>query len=403
MPQHVYIIGAKGLGNYGGYETFVDKLTEYHENNPHIRYHIACKANGTGAMDEEKLHGVKTLDSEDFIYHNAYCHKVEIPAHIGPAQTVIYDCKAFEWAISDIKKNNIEHPIVYILACRIGLFINKYVKELHALGGRCYINPDGHEWMRSKWSKPIKAYWKYSEGRMVRYADLIICDSKAIEKYIREEYIKYKPKTTFIAYGAEVVQETVKDEPLTDIYKKWADKNKVNPDQYYLMVGRFVPENNYETVLRELLASETNKDLIIITTPNEKFAKALDDKLHWSRDSRIKFVGTVYDEALLKEIRLHAFAYIHGHSVGGTNPSLLEALGATEINLLYDCDFNREVAEASALYWTKETGNLTAIINKVDTMLPEAGKKLGQLAKDRIRTSYSWGKICDAYEDVFRS
>jgi rhamnosyltransferase len=106
---------------------------------------------------------------------------------------------------------------------------------------------------------------------------------------------------------------------------------------------------------------------------------------------------------LLKEIRLHAFAYIHGHSVGGTNPSLLEALGATEINLLYDCDFNREVAEASALYWTKETGNLTAIINKVDTMLPEAGKKLGQLAKDRIRTSYSWGKICDAYEDVFRS
>lgn len=158
MPQHVYIIGAKGLGNYGGYETFVDKLTEYHENNPHIRYHIACKANGTGAMDEEKLHGVKTLDSEDFIYHNAYCHKVEIPAHIGPAQAVIYDCKAFEWAISDIKKNNIEHPIVYILACRIGLFINKYVKELHALGGRCYINPDGAcEIMGSTGEKPVKS------------------------------------------------------------------------------------------------------------------------------------------------------------------------------------------------------------------------------------------------------
>ena len=87
-----------------------------------------------------------------------------------------------------IKENKIKHPIVYIMACRIGPFMKKYYKEIHRLGGKVYLNPDGHEWMRAKWSAPVRKYWKMSEQMMVKYSDLDICDSLNIEKYIHEQY-----------------------------------------------------------------------------------------------------------------------------------------------------------------------------------------------------------------------
>ena len=129
--------------------------------------------------------------------------------------------------------------------------------------------------------------------------------------------------------------------------------------------------------------------------------KELDERLHFSSDKRIKFVGTVYDQKLLKKIRENAYAYFHGHSVGGTNPSLLEALGSTKVNLLYDVGFNREVAEDGALYWTKEEGNLTALIDKADTLNIDQINQLGEKAKNRIRQEYKWEYICEKYEKIF--
>lgn len=91
--QHVFIVGAKGVSQYGGYETFVDKLTEYHQNNQKIKYHIACKANGQGCMDESKLSGVERISDTEFIYHNARCFKVSVP-NVGAAQAIYYDVKS---------------------------------------------------------------------------------------------------------------------------------------------------------------------------------------------------------------------------------------------------------------------------------------------------------------------
>ena len=123
----------------------------------------------------------------------------------------------------------------------------------------------------------------------------------------------------------------------------------------------------------------------------------LDSKLHFSKDQRIKFVGTVYDKELLKKIRENAYAYFHGHEVGGTNPSLLEALGATKLNLLLGVGFNREVAEDAALYWTKEDGNLATLIDKADALSKEKIELMGQKAKNRIKDAYSWEYICQRY------
>ena len=156
VVQHVYIIGSKGLGNYGGYETFVNKLTEYHQENPDVKYHIACKANGNGMMDESKLAGAKTISPHHFKYHNAICYKVEVPEKLGSAQAIFYDCRAFEWALANIKKHKVQHPIVYVLACRIGPFVGKYVRELHRLGGKCYVNPDGDRQIISRKNLVLK-------------------------------------------------------------------------------------------------------------------------------------------------------------------------------------------------------------------------------------------------------
>ena len=191
--QHVFIIGSKSIGQYGGYETFVERLISEDENEPRIKYHVACKANGDGYMDETKLKGIivtKINDNktvEEFEYKNAHAFKILCP-NIGPAVAIYYDRAAVNYCIQYCKNNHIEHPIFYILTCRIGLFINGLVKQIKAIGGKYYLNPDGHEWKRAKWPAPVRKYWKWSEKKMVQDADLVVCDSVNIEKYIKTEY-----------------------------------------------------------------------------------------------------------------------------------------------------------------------------------------------------------------------
>ena len=116
---------------------------------------------------------------------------------------------------------------------------------------------------------------------------------------------------------------------------------------------------------------------------------------------RIKFVGTVYDQELLKKIRENAYAYFHGHTVGGTNPSLIEALGSTDLNLLVDVGFNKEVAEDCALYWSRKLGSLAKLIDKADQMSTDEIAEMGRRAKKRVAEEYTWDKICGLYEKVW--
>lgn len=125
------------------------------------------------------------------------------------------------------------------------------------------------------------------------------------------------------------------------------------------------------------------------------------EETHFENDKRIKFVGTVYDTELLKFIRENALGYLHGHSVGGTNPSLLEALGSTKINLLYNVGFNKEVGEDSSLYWSLEDGSLANKLNEVEEISAEKEENFGKLAKQQIIDNYSWEKIVNDYEEQF--
>lgn len=385
--KHVFIIGSKGIpARYGGYETFVEYLTK-RKISKNIQYHVSCKVIN------------KSSSKKRFNYNDADCFNVYVP-QIGSAQAIYYDISALVQSIKYAEIHNIKNPVFYILACRIGPFISFIVNKIHSIGGVAYVNPDGHEWMRAKWSKPVRQYWKYSEGFMVKHADLLICDSKNIEKYIQTTYAQYQPKTTFIAYGADVKHSTLADEDtkLTDWFKQF----NVRANDYYLIVGRFVPENNYETMIREFMTSKSQKDLVIITNvEHNQFYEALKAKTHFERDQRIKFVGTVYDQDLLSKIRELAYGYLHGHSVGGTNPSLLEALASTKLNLLFDVGFNREVGENSALYWSKQSGALAKLIEQADALSADEIEQLDQASTQRIADAYSWSFIVGEYEKEF--
>ena len=381
--QHVFIIGSRGLpAQYGGFETFVDQLVS-HQVSSEIQYHVACLSN-----DQAYQH---------FDYKGVDCFTIKAPK-LGPARVIAYDMMAISYALKVIKKQRITQPIFYVLGNTIGAFVAPFARKIHKMGGKFYINPDGLEWKRAKWAKPIQAYLKYSEKIMTRYADLVISDNPGIESYIKEAYPW--SKTTYIAYGTDLspTSLTSQDRKVREFYQEWQTQEK----NYYLILGRFVPENNYETAIREFMTSSSKRDLVIICNhEGNPYFEELRARTGFDQDSRVKFVGTVYDQDLLKYIRKEAFAYIHGHEVGGTNPGLLEALAQTDLNLVLRVSFNQTVAKETAQYWTKETGNLAHLINQVDSL--EDVSEWGQLAKTNMKQNFTWEKIVGEYEELFLS
>lgn len=381
--KDIFIIGSRGLpAQYGGFETFVEKLIS-HKVSPAIRYHVAC-------LSDEST-------GKHFDYKGADCFTVN-PPKLGPARVIAYDMMAINYSLKLIKKEGIQAPIFYILGNTIGAFIVHFAKKIQSIGGILLVNPDGLEWKRAKWSKPVQSYLKYSEKEMTKYANLIISDNRGIETYIQNTYPW--ARTTFIAYGTDLSKTTLtaEDDLVRDWYQEWQTQEK----DYYLILGRFVPENNYETAIREFMKSSTERDLVIICNyEGNSYFDELRQITGFDKDKRVKFVGTVYDQDLLKYIRNQAFAYIHGHEVGGTNPGLLEALAQTDLNLIYNVDFNHQVAQETALYWNKEDGNLSQLIDSVDGQV--SFEDFGNAAKANMKENYTWEKIVGEYEELFLS
>ncbi|HFU4561128.1 TPA: beta 1-4 rhamnosyltransferase Cps2T [Streptococcus suis] len=379
--KHVFIIGSRGLpAKYGGFETFVQQLVS-HQKSEKICYHVACLSD--------------TSHRQHSTYLGADCFTIN-PPKLGPARVIAYDMMAITYALKIIKEQQIKRPIFYILGNTIGGFIVPFAKHIHSVGGTLFVNPDGLEWKRAKWAKPVQRYLKFSEKMMVRYADLIIADNEGIEDYIQSEYSA--TNTRFIAYGTDLspTKLTKESEQVRQYFTNWGIREK----EFYLIIGRFVPENNYLAAIKEFMKSDTKRDLVIVANhEGSAYFQKLKDETGFISDKRIKFVGTVYDQELLKYLRQECRAYIHGHEVGGTNPSLLEALAQTNENLVLGVDFNRKVALEGAHYWSKESGNLSQLINQIDKQME--AEDLGNIAKKHMHESYTWRKIVQEYEELF--
>lgn len=378
---HVFVVGSKGIpARYGGFETFVENLTAG-KRSDQIRYHVSCMNN----------------DEKHFTHNGADCFNVRVPLPGAPGR-ILHVSLVLDQVETWCKAHPGERVVVYILGCRIGPLLIPHARNLHKLGAKIFCNPDGLEWKRDKWNAAAKKFLRFCEACLVKNSDLAICDSVNIEKYILDTYGDQVKDTTFIAYGADVKPSQCSEETLQAWYGQFGIKKR----EYYLIVGRFVPENNYETMLREFMASKTPRDLVIVTNvEHNKLYEQLARSTGFSQDKRIKFVGTVYDAELIKKIREEAAGYLHGHEVGGTNPSLLEALASTKVNLLLGVPFNREVAEDSALYWDKDPGSLRSLIERADRLTEAEQNLLDSKSTQRVLQAYSWEQILRAYEAVF--
>ena len=301
--------------------------------------------------------------------------------------------KSFLFYIKYIKKNNINNCYIYVLGLKLGPLLKIYKNKLKRYGITVMVNPDGLEYKRSKWNNLVKKFFLLSEKWMLLNSDIIVCDAIGIKEYIDNKYSSLKDKTIYIAYGTDDFNfANVNDE---EILKKY----KIKKDSYFLMVGRFVPENNYELVINEFMKSKIDKRLIIISNiSSSNYYSEVVSNTNCNKDKRIIFIDGIYNEIELSTIRKNAYAYIHGHSVGGTNPSLLEALNLTDLNILYDVNFNRDIGNDSCLYF-KEDNSLTNIIDNINKY---DRKKMGKSAKKIIKENFTWKIIVNKYKDVFK-
>lgn len=381
----VYIIGSKGIpARYGGFETFVDRLVS-----------------GRKAKLDYIVTGMSNVN-EEYSYNGARC--VQFKTGESVMSRMIHTLKALSFVIKDARVNNNPHTVLYILGCRAGIFLPIFRPMLKSLGVIILANPDGAEWKRAKWNIIAKTVvWIY-EVLLIKFSDVVVCDARAMLEVIHESFRVPRKKMIFIAYGSDIYNPTKRlSGRMLSTYANWLQQKSIEKNSYYLMVGRFVPENNYELIIREFMKSNSHNNLVIISNvQGSKYYGKLARDTGFENDARIKFVGTVYDQDLLKIIRSKARAYIHGHEVGGTNPSLLEALGSTEVNLVYDVSFNNEVAGSAALYYTSENGNLANLIEIADKMPTHVAKELSAAAKRRIINEYSWPKIINDYEKLFK-
>ncbi len=383
--KNIIIIGARGYkSNYGGWETFVTNLIKNY-NDKNTKFHVP-------ELTHNKNENKQVIEKE-----NVSCPQIYSPK-VGFVTMFIYAIFALKHMKKYIKENNLENVVVYVLGCRMGPFYPFLIRPLKKQGIKIYLNPDGLEWMRDKWAWWIKICFKISEYCMVKHSDVIVSDSKAIKDYIDTKYKKFKKVSYFIPYGAYLNQKECKTDTVKELYKKY----QLSENNYYLIVGRFVPENNYELMIKEFMNSKTKRDLVIVSNVEEnKFYKELKERTKFETDKRIKFIGPVYDADTLLYIRRHAYAYIHGHSAGGTNPSLLEALATTKLNILFHAVYNVEVGMMSSLYFGKGKGDLVRQIEKAEKFDEKTIKKYESLAIDRIKKEYTWKLVVESYKKIW--
>ena len=375
--KNIFIIGSRGYkAKYGGWETFVTNLVDNY-NDKDTNFYIS-------ELSDTKKEEYKVNDN---IIVKPFCIKQN-----GGIKMLLCTIKAFNYYLKYIKNNKIKNAYIYILGLKLGPMLMLKKKQLSKLGVTTLVNPDGLEHERAKWNILIKKFFLYSEKLMLSNCNIIICDAKGIKKYIDEKYPRLSKKTIYIAYGTNKFDFSNINED--EVLKEY----NLEKDNYCLMVGRFVPENNYELVIKSFMKSNINKKLIIVSNiSSSNYYNEVVEKTNCLKDDRIVFIDGIYDQNKLSVIRKNAYLYIHGHSVGGTNPSLLEALSLTDLNILYDINFNKDIGLNSCLYFNND--NLTNILDNIN----EYDKiKLGKECKKIINNSFTWDIIVKKYKKLFK-
>jgi glycosyltransferase involved in cell wall biosynthesis len=250
------------------------------------------------------------------------------------------------------------------------------------------MNVDGLDWTRAKWGPLARAYFRSAARSAVRFCTELVTDAEGMRQYYLEHFGR---DSVMIAYGADV-ESSERPELIAPF--------GVKPRDYYLIVSRLVPENSVEEMMSGFTRSRTARRLVVVGSANYEDAFHARLREIAAGDSRISMVGHVSDQAVLKELWCNCYAYLHGHSVGGTNPALLRAMGFGCAVIARDTVFNREVLEDSGRYFSS-ADDVAAQIDALDDA-PDTLRSLADRARQRVSERYTWEGITDQYARVFR-
>jgi glycosyltransferase involved in cell wall biosynthesis len=250
------------------------------------------------------------------------------------------------------------------------------------------FHTDGLGWKRSKWTPLQQRYYRWAEKVCARIADWLVTDSRLMQQYYDREY---GVESSFIPYSGDV------GDPSSD---EGLRRFGLEGRGYYLVVARLVPENNVDLIIREYRAATTTRPLVVVgSTPHQtKYA----DAIIAQNDDRVRCVGGIYESAVLNGLYANCYAYLHGHEVGGTNPSLLRAMHAGAPCVAIAVDFHAEVLGPFFLSFGKETGELARLLSRIDAE-PQYLVELGEQQRERASTLYRWDAVAAAYAQVFQA
>lgn len=356
----IAIIGSRGIpARYGGFETFAERLS----------------LSLVGKGHDVTVYGLLNAERDrEFVFYNGVrCYNLKAPDNVSLQKPVL----AIKSVIHSLK----ERPDVVLF---LGVSAAPFGFLCRFAGIKTVINLDGLEWKRGKWGRMGSLYLRFSEWLSIKTCDTVVADSKTLQRIYKD---LYKIESYYIPYGADVLDSVPSDA---------LEGYGLRPHGYILQSCRLEPENNVELVIEAYLRSKRTLPLVIIgdapkgSRYRERLLKMAGDK--------VRFLGFVFGPDY-KQIVAHAGLYIHAHEVGGTNPSLLEAMATGQAPLYLDVPFNREVCEEVGLPFRKDPDELARLIDLLsgDTDVLRARS---QRTKEIIRERYSWESVITAYESL---
>lgn len=355
----IAILGTRGVPNYyGGFEQFAEFFSVYLVEQGHQVY---CYNSHNHPFQETSFHGVNIIHQHDPEYK------------YGTFGQFIYDYNC----ILDARKRDFD------IILQLGYTSNSVWHLLLPKKAIIITNMDGLEWKRTKYSKPVQQFLKFAERLAAKSSDFLVSDSLGIQKFLKE---KYNKESTYIAYGAN---------PFSNSNEEILKEYRVEKEKYNMIMARFEPENNLDMVLEGVAQNEDKTPILVIGKHETKYGEFLKNK--FKDHQNIRFMGGIYNLEHLNNLRYFSNLYFHGHSVGGTNPSLLEAMASKAFVIAHNNDFNKGILKGNSYYFStpEEVKNILNTIKKNDNL------QFVQNNFDAIVNEFNWEKINGEYLQLF--
>lgn len=350
------ILGTRGIPNYhGGFEQFAEYFSVHMAQKGHDVYVYNSHSH---PYQDKEYNGVSIL------------HQKDPENKLGTFGQFIYDFNC----IKDARSRNFD--VILQLGYTSSSIWGRFLPRVSVI----VTNMDGLEWKRSKYSKPVRNFLKVAEKLAINTSDFLVSDSVGIQKYIQDTY---GLGSKHIAYGANLFENP--DNSVLGTYN-------LKAHNYNMLIARLEPENNIEVILEGVANSAIYMPFVVIGKHQTQYGNYL--KTKFGSHENIRFIGGIYNQNHLNNLRYHSNLYFHGHSVGGTNPSLLEAMASNALIVAHDNIFNKGVLNDDAFYFKKPTDIIKLLeINKKDYFV------FTKANKEKIKAQYSWKHINNQYED----